>query len=277
MNSRLMVFARLPVFAGANTSLGFASLRGRFAALRAARNLLRGLAAATAVCWIAAPPEARALPLISEVFYDAVGTDDGLSFVELYGSPGTDLTGYVIQGINGTGGTVTDNIALSGVIPSDGLFVVADGLTDGTTQVQNADQIANFDFQNGPDSVVLSAGAAVFDAVGYGVFAASDVFAGEGQSQRRSRRGLFDRAPVRQCRHERQCERLRRRCADARQRVDRRCARAGHRGAAVLGSSGPSVARPTAPSALIPHGAAVPISSRRATAPARGAARAGAG
>jgi len=180
MNSRSMVFARLPVFAGANTSLGFATLRGRFAALRAARNLLRGLAAATAVCWIAAPPEARALPLISEVFYDAVGTDDGLSFVELYGSPGTDLTGYVIQGINGTGGTVTDNIALSGVIPSDGLFVVADGLTDGTTQVQNADLIANFDFQNGPDSVVLSAGAAVFDAVGYGVFAASDVFAGEG-------------------------------------------------------------------------------------------------
>jgi len=143
-------------------------------------SCLRGLAAATAACWLAAPPQAGALPLISEVFYDAVGTDDGLSFVELYGAPGTDLAGYVIQGINGTGGTVTDNVALSGVIPADGLFVVADGFADGTTQVQNADQIANFDFQNGPDSVVLRVGDAIFDAVGYGVFAASDVFAGEG-------------------------------------------------------------------------------------------------
>jgi hypothetical protein len=141
---------------------------------------LRGLAAATLVCWFAAPELARALPVISEVFYDAVGTDDGLSFVELYGTPGTDLAGYVIQGINGTGGTVTDNIALSGVIPADGLFVVADGLADGTTQVVDADQIAGFDFQNGPDSVVLRAGDVIFDAVGYGVFAAGDVFAGEG-------------------------------------------------------------------------------------------------
>jgi hypothetical protein len=37
----------------------------------------------------------------------------------------------VIQGINGTGGTVTDTIALSGVIPRDGLFVVATGLRTG--------------------------------------------------------------------------------------------------------------------------------------------------
>ena len=140
----------------------------------------RGLAAATLMFGISAAHEARALPLISEVFYDAVGTDDGLSFVELYGSPGTDLAGYVIQGINGTGGTVTDNIALSGVIPADGLFVIADGFADGTTQVANSDLIANFDFQNGPDSVVLRFGDAVFDAVGYGVFTASDVFAGEG-------------------------------------------------------------------------------------------------
>jgi hypothetical protein len=143
-------------------------------------SCLRGLAAATAACWLAASPQAGALPLISEVFYDAVGTDDGLSFVELYGAPGTDLAGYLLQGINGTGGTVTDSIALSGVIAADGLFVVADGFADGTTQVQNADQIANFDFQNGPDSVVLRVGDAIFDAVGYGVFAASDVFAGEG-------------------------------------------------------------------------------------------------
>ena len=36
----------------------------------------RGLAAATALCGLAAPLAAPALPLISEVYYDAVGTDD---------------------------------------------------------------------------------------------------------------------------------------------------------------------------------------------------------
>ena len=141
---------------------------------------LGGLAAATLSCWIAAPGPVCALPVISELFYDAVGTDDGLLFVELYGAPGTDLAGYVIQGINGTGGSVTDTIALSGAIPANGLFVVADGFADGTTQVADADLISNFDFQNGPDSVVLRAGDLILDAVGYGVFAASDVFAGEG-------------------------------------------------------------------------------------------------
>ena len=142
MKSCLMVFARLRL---------------------AARNLLRGLSAATAVCWIAAPLGVHALPRFSEVFYDAVGTDDGLSFVELYGLPGTDLAGLVIQGINGTGGTVTDNIALSGLIPADGLFVIADGLADGTTQVANADLIANFDFQNGQQT---QAGSRAYDRPG---------------------------------------------------------------------------------------------------------------
>jgi len=140
----------------------------------------RGLRAATLVCGLAAPLGAAAVPVLSEVYYDAVGTDDGQSFIELFGLPGTDLSGFVIQGINGTGGTVTDNISLSGTIPGDGLFVIADGLADGTTAVADADLIANFDFQNGPDSVVLRAGETLLDAVGYGVFAASDVFAGEG-------------------------------------------------------------------------------------------------
>jgi hypothetical protein len=143
-------------------------------------DVRRGLAIVIASGWLAAPLAAQASTLISEVFYDAVGTDDGLSFVELSGLPGTDLSGFVIQGINGTGGTVTDTIALAGAIPADGLYLIADGLADGTTQVSGADQIANFDFQNGPDSVVLLAGATVLDAVGYGVFAATDVFAGEG-------------------------------------------------------------------------------------------------
>ncbi len=198
---------------------------------------LRGLRAATAaLCCVAAPLGAHALPVLSEVFYDAIGVDDGLSFVELYGAPGTDLSGMLIQGINGTGGTLTDDITLSGVIPADGLFVIADGLADGTTQVANADLIANFDFQNGPDSVVLFSGEVALDAVGYGVFAVTDVFAGEGSSRGRPRCGHGDRARVRGHRYGRQRDRFHRGRAHARQRRVLERAGAQCRGAALVRS-----------------------------------------
>ena len=128
----------------------------------------------------ALPLAAGATTLISEVFYDATGSDDGRSFVELYGTPGTDLSGLVIEGINGSGGGVTHSVALSGTLPADGLFVLADSLADGSSFVAEFDLLADFDFQNGPDSVILRDGTGVLDALGYGDFGAGDVFAGEG-------------------------------------------------------------------------------------------------
>jgi hypothetical protein len=125
---------------------------------------------------------AGAIPLISEVLYDAVGSDDGQSFVELYGPPGTVLDGITLEGVNGSNGAIGPIIVLSGVIPADGLFVVADRMSDGTSLVVEADQLANFDFQNGPDSIVLVEDGFVLDAIGYGVFDPGDVFAGEGAS-----------------------------------------------------------------------------------------------
>jgi len=126
-------------------------------------------------------PGARALPLLSEVLYDAVGTDDGALFVELYGTPGTSLDGWSIEGVNGADGEVTLTVSLSGTIPGDGIFVVADGGASGPTAVAGADLVANFDFQNGPDSVVLrDALGTVVDALGYGTFEAGTFFAGEG-------------------------------------------------------------------------------------------------
>ena len=130
--------------------------------------------------WVLAPQPALALPLVSEVFYDAVGSDDGLSFFELYAEPGTDLDGYTLEGVNGANGAVGPVLVLAGLVPGDGIFVVADGLADGTTLVSGADLILDFDFQNGPDSIVLASGGAAVDAVGYGVFAPEEVFAGEG-------------------------------------------------------------------------------------------------
>ena len=136
---------------------------------------------ATLAALLALPQVAAALPLISEVFYDATGSDDGQGFVELYGTPGSSLDGFVVEGVNGSNGSVTPSLALTGLIPSDGIFVVADSLSDGSTLVSGADLLLNFDFQNGPDSVrLLAPDGSVVDALGYGVFGAGEVFAGEG-------------------------------------------------------------------------------------------------
>ena len=68
-----------------------------------------------------APHAACATPLISEAFYDAVGSDNGLSFVELYGEPGSSLDGLFLEGINGSNGSAGPTIALSGVFPAGGI------------------------------------------------------------------------------------------------------------------------------------------------------------
>jgi len=127
-----------------------------------------------------APGSAGALPLISEAFYDAAGSDQGLGFVELYGSPGESLDGLSIEGVNGSNGDVGPVLVLSGTIPADGFFVVADDRGDGSSEVATADLILNFDFQNGPDSIVLLSASGVLDALAYGAFAPGDVVAGEG-------------------------------------------------------------------------------------------------
>lgn len=151
--------------------------RGTIAALllRAHSSVLFGLFSLS----LAAMP-ATALPILSEVFYDAIGSDAGRSFVEIYGAPGTVLDGLTVEGVNGANGAVSPVLGLSGVIGADGLFVVADDQGDGTSAVAGADLVLNFDFQNGPDSIVLRDGAIVLDALGYGVFGPGEVFAGEG-------------------------------------------------------------------------------------------------
>ncbi len=128
------------------------------------------------------PQLANATLLLSEVFYDAVGSDDGLSFVEIFGDPGMSLSGVQVVGINGADGRETHVLNLASVIPDDGFFVLADRLTGGGTLVSNADLVLNFDLQNGPDSVILRAGGNTLDAVGYGEFLPGDFFFGEGQS-----------------------------------------------------------------------------------------------
>ncbi len=121
----------------------------------------------------------QATPVISELFYDAIGGDAGLVFVELFGLPGESVDGLVLEGINGDTGSVYSSFTLSGVIPDDGVFVIGDD-SRGNTSVANVDLIGDIDYQNGPDSVVLRGVTGVLDAIGYGVFGAADIFAGEG-------------------------------------------------------------------------------------------------
>ena len=113
---------------------------------------------------------------INEVYYDGPGTDAGM-FTELYGKPGMDLTGLILDGVNGNGGMSYRTINLSGVIPDSRLFVVAQDAS-----VPNYNQIANVDWQNGPDNVILRRGLDTLDALGYGDFSVSpdDDFRGEG-------------------------------------------------------------------------------------------------
>lgn len=86
------------------------------------------------------------------------------------------------RGVNGSNGAVGPVLVLSGAIPADGFFVVADDRGDGGSDVAGADLVLNFDFQNGPDSIVLRDDSAVIDALAYGVFGAGEIFAGEGSA-----------------------------------------------------------------------------------------------
>jgi hypothetical protein len=125
------------------------------------------------------PAVVPAQTVISEVLYDAASTDNGNVFVELFGSAGTVLDGWLLEGVNGADGSIYRSVALAGVIPADGVFLIADDSGDGTSVIGNADLIVDVDFQNGPDSIVLRDAVGILDALGYGDFTAG-VFAGEG-------------------------------------------------------------------------------------------------
>jgi len=124
---------------------------------------------------------AQANTVISEVLYDAAGTDRGNVFVELFGSPGTALNGLFLEGVNGADGSVYKTAVLSGTIPSDGIFVIGDDSGNGASLVNNVDLVLDVEFQNGPDSIVLRDSNGILDALGYGDFS-SAVFAGEGNA-----------------------------------------------------------------------------------------------
>lgn len=110
--------------------------------------------------------------MINEIYYDAPGTDTkGDLFIELYGEAGGYLEGYYIALVNGDDGKTYKTIPLTGdlFVGDDGLFVIADTDSDGTTNIADADFPANFDPQNGPDTIqLISPDGELVDVVGYG-------------------------------------------------------------------------------------------------------------
>ncbi|MBI4510973.1 MAG: right-handed parallel beta-helix repeat-containing protein [Deltaproteobacteria bacterium] len=130
-------------------------------------------------CVDLAPP---AKILINEVVYDARGEDtaDGNNlFLELWGAPGQSLDGHEIVGIDGNGGREYVRLALDGkAIGPDGYYLIVHAKGDQDLR-SKADQEWDKDFENGPDSIQLRWKGRIVDALGYGRFEASHVFAGE--------------------------------------------------------------------------------------------------
>ncbi len=124
--------------------------------------------------------------LINEVSYDSDGRDtaqDNTLFIELWGPAGTSLDGWAVVGINGSDGSETNRITLTGeVMGADGYFVIAHPQGDSDLIAAADLTSSDVDFQNGPDSVQLQWRGRVVDAIGYGSFSGSNVFAGEGSA-----------------------------------------------------------------------------------------------
>jgi hypothetical protein len=115
----------------------------------------------------------RGSAVINELSYDAPGTDDGTTFVEVAAPVGAVILDLAVrqQGVGGNGGIANQGtVTITGArMGGSAVYVIADDAGGGVTSVENADQLANFDPQNGPnDGVAILDGAAVLDALGYG-------------------------------------------------------------------------------------------------------------
>jgi hypothetical protein len=108
--------------------------------------------------------------LINEVVYDEIGDDPGTSaFTELWGPPGTDLSGWVLQGVAGSDGMSYATVPLDGVIIGNDGFVVIAGEAAQSPVLEERDVIADVDWNDGPDALRLVDDLLmVVDAVQYG-------------------------------------------------------------------------------------------------------------
>ncbi len=129
--------------------------------------------------------------LINESLYDTPGVDEPAQlFTELCGTPGVSLSGWSLVGISGATGGVYRTVHLSGTIPNDGCYIIAN--TDDSSYVDrnlNLGVGEGIDWYDagGPsgddcDGIELRHGVSVIDRVCYGICAPGHVCNGEGDS-----------------------------------------------------------------------------------------------
>jgi hypothetical protein len=127
---------------------------------------------ATAGC---APP---ARPIVAEVFYDAIGDDTGLEFVELYNptTAAVPLAGLKLEAGDGAGPgrwTTCWTAAAADTLAPLGRFVI------GGARVSPAPQaVVELALQNGPDAVRLVWPDGAAEVVGYGGLAYPEYYCG---------------------------------------------------------------------------------------------------
>lgn len=108
------------------------------------RALRAPMTALLAVLVLLLTVSAGATPIISEVFFNPTGADDGSEWVEIFndGSTAIDLSGYSL----GWGGTdyTTGTLQLSGTLLPGQYFVVGGPTSDASNGNPAYDQVANF-------------------------------------------------------------------------------------------------------------------------------------
>lgn len=142
---------------------------------------------------VAASPLWAQQVLINEILYDTPGPDNSSQlFTELWGPPGSRLSGWTLVGISGSTGVAYRTVQLSGTIPEDGYFVVANcgdsscvdlNLDLGCGPV--GDVGVNWLNAGGPsgddcDGIELRHGTELMDRVCYGLCAPGHLCTGEG-------------------------------------------------------------------------------------------------
>ncbi len=130
--------------------------------------------------------------VLHEILYDGISSEvNGEAFIELYGTPHADISGFQLRLINGSDGTETERIVLPtpALIDASGIFLIADLKTGSEElgQIENAHFYDQFDPQNGPDAVHLHGREGLlWDRLQYGVGAIASTPDGlelaEGQS-----------------------------------------------------------------------------------------------
>ena len=136
------------------------------------------------VCGLGPTPDTIVL---NEIVYDSAGGDTAAGtttvFVELFGPAGASLDGWEVVGVNGNGGGDYKRIVLDGQsMGADGYFIIA--YPNGAPAVLAIVDMTStsVDYENGPDNVQLRWRTRTVDALGYGTFTGSAVFAGEGNA-----------------------------------------------------------------------------------------------